>query len=185
MNYRQNQFVFEYLVDFNATKAAIRAGYSERSAGAVGHELLKNPEILEAIAAAAEGRLERLQINADYVLQRLIEIDQLDAADITDDEGYILPLKQWPKAWRTYISGMDVSELFDGQGMNRKKIGDLKKIKWPDKVKNLELLGKHINVAAFREKIDHTSSDGSMSPKESTLTEEQALELLGKYGVAP
>ena len=48
-------------------------------------------------------------------------------------------------------------ELSDGEGC-------FKKIKWPDKVKNLELLGKHIGVGAFTEKVDHTSSDGSMSP---------------------
>lgn len=159
MNYRENQFVFEYLVDYNATQAAIRAGYSERSAGAIGHELLKKPKILEAVAAAAEGRLERAKINADYVLERLLEIDQMDIADILTDGGELLPPNQWPKVWRTYISGMDLAELFEGQGSERELVGVLKKIKWPDKVRNLELLGKHVTVAAFRERLALTDGD--------------------------
>jgi phage terminase small subunit len=61
---------------------------------------------------------------------------------------------------------MDVSEIIDRQA---DKDGDgaasiLKKIKWPDKVRNLELLGKHTDVQAFRERVDLSSEDGSMTP---------------------
>lgn len=181
LNYRQNLFVFEYLVDYNATQAAIRAGYSERSAGSMGHDLLKLPEILEAISEAAQGRLDRAKVDADYVLTRLLEVDSMDVSDILADDGTILPVKQWPKVWRTNISAIDVSEILSGGDV----AAILKKVKWPDKTKNRELLGKHINVGAFREKMDLVSSDGSMSPKEPTLTTEQALDLLRKNDLAP
>lgn len=98
-------------------------------------------------------RNERNKIDADYVLKRLVEIDEMDVMDIlNDDLSAFKPLSQWPKVWRRTISGLDLTELFGGSGEERQTIGILKKIKWPDKVKNLELLGKHIDIQAFKEK---------------------------------
>ncbi|WP_218966792.1 terminase small subunit [Snodgrassella alvi] len=145
---KQQRFVEEYLIDFNATQAAIRAGYSQKTAGSVGHENLRKPEIVAALNKAKQARCERTQIDADYVLSRLVEIDQMDVADILNADGSVLPISQWPKVWRITLSGMDVLTMMDkedGQSI-------LKKIKWPDKVKNLELLGKHVTVQAFNEK---------------------------------
>lgn len=71
---RQAAFVQEYLVDLNATQAAIRAGYSEKTAGRTGHENLKKPEIAAAIAQAKAERAERVQIDADEVLAHLTAI---------------------------------------------------------------------------------------------------------------
>ncbi|QLG93715.1 terminase small subunit [Pseudomonas yamanorum] len=151
---KQRLFVDEYLVDLNATQAAIRAGYSKRTAGQIGDENLKKPQIARAIKEAMDSRNQRVQVNADYVLNRLIEIDQMDVADILADDMSVKPLKDWPKVWRQYLAGFDVSELFEGRGDDREMIGFLKKLKWPDKVKNLELLGKHVNVNAFRDQVD-------------------------------
>lgn len=153
---KQQRFVEEYLIDLNATQAAIRAGYSAKTAGSVGHENLQKPEIIAALNFARRERCERTKIDADYVLSRLVEIDQMDVADILNADGSILPVSQWPKVWRTTLSGMDVLSMMDkedGQSV-------LKKIKWPDKVKNLELLGKHVSVQAFNEK---TSVSGELT----------------------
>ena len=160
---KQQRFVAEYLVDLNATQAAIRAGYSERTAYSQGQRLLKNVEIDSAISAAGRDRVERAQITADYVLNRLVEIDQMDVADILEPNGGIKPVADWPKVWRQYISGMDLAELHEGYGDEREMVGLLKKIKWPDKVKNLELLGKHITVQAFKDQAshEHTGKDGA------------------------
>lgn len=151
---KQRLFVDEYLIDLNATQAAIRAGYSKKTAGQIGDENLKKPQIAQAIKDAMDSRNKRAQIDADYVLRRLVEIDQMDVADILDDDMSVKPLKDWPKVWRQYLAGFDVSELFDGAGKEREMVGFLKKLKWPDKVKNLELLGKHVNVNAFRDQVD-------------------------------
>ena len=147
---KQQRFVEEYLIDLNATQAAIRAGYSENTAKEIGSENLTKPNIAKAIAEAQAKREERTKIDADYVLKRLVEIDQMDVLDIMDENLNMKPLKDWPKIWRQYISNL---ELSDGEGW-------LKKIKWPDKVKNLELLGKHIAVGAFKEKVEHTGANG-------------------------
>ena len=101
-----------------------------------------------------DSRNKRAQVNADYVLNRLVEIDQLDVLDILRDDMSFKPLSEWPKAWRQYLVGLDIAEMFEGQGEDRSMVGLMKKIKWPDKVKNLELLGKHVNVNAFRDQID-------------------------------
>lgn len=151
---KQALFVREYLIDLNATQAAIRAGYSEKTAGQQGERLLKNVEIAEAIEKGKAERIERVEIDADYVLKRLVEIDQMDVLDIMTEDGSFKRISEWPKIWRQFIQGMDVSEIWDGRGDDRDMVGFLKKIKWPDKVKNLELIGKHISVQAFKEKIE-------------------------------
>ena len=150
---KQQRFVEEYLIDLNATQAAIRAGYSSRTADSQAVQLLRKTQVQEAIAAGKQERSEKTAIDATYVLNRLIEIDQMDVLDIMDDDGNMLPVSNWPKVWRTTLSGMDINRL--------KTIGEgdeavesvLQKIKWPDKVKNLELIGKHVEVQAFKDQL--------------------------------
>ncbi|MGR4041516.1 terminase small subunit [Pseudomonas sp. 910_21] len=150
---KQQRFVAEYLVDLNATQAAVRAGYSAKGAKDQAWQNMQNPEITAAIKAAMEARNKRTQVDADYVLHRLTEIDQMDVLDILDDDMSVKPLSQWPKVWRQYLAGFDLAEMFEGQGKDRSMVGILKKLKWPDKVRNLELLGKHVNVNAFRDQV--------------------------------
>ncbi|MGJ5720678.1 terminase small subunit [Morganella sp. B601] len=147
LNDKQEMFCREYLVDLNATQAAIRAGYSDKTANRIAAQLLSKLDIGKRIQELKSERGERLEVDADYVLKRLVEIDQMDVADILLSNGEIKPIKDWPKVWRITLSGIDVMEIAgDAAGL-------LKKIKWPDKVKNLELLGKHISVQAFREQV--------------------------------
>ena len=144
---KQKMFCREYLIDLNATQAAIRAGYSEKTARASGCENLTKPDIQNRIAELKAERNEQVNVDAAYVLRRLIEIDEMDVLDILLANGELKPIKDWPKVWRTTLSGMDVAEMAgDAAGL-------LKKIKWPDKVKNLELLGKHVTVQAFKDNV--------------------------------
>ena len=84
LNDRQQRFVEEYLVDLNASAAARRAGYSEDTAGSQGHDLLKKPEIADAIAQAQADRSERVQITADQVLRELVDIATTDANELIE-----------------------------------------------------------------------------------------------------
>ncbi|WP_418156839.1 terminase small subunit [Pantoea agglomerans] len=144
---KQEMFCREYLIDLNATQAAIRAGYSEKTSNEQGARLLANVSVQIRISELKAQRNDRIDVDADYVLKRLFEIDQMDVFDILLANGELKPIKDWPKVWRTTLSGMDVTEMAgDAAGL-------LKKIKWPDKVKNLELLGKHVAVQAFREQV--------------------------------
>ncbi|MBX9479232.1 terminase small subunit [Yersinia enterocolitica] len=157
---KQEMFCREYLIDLNATQAAIRAGYSENTARKIGSENLTKPDVQNRIAELKLQRNEQVNIDAAYVLRRLVEIDQMDVLDIVKDDLSLKPVSEWPPTWRRYISGFDVAEMFEnsGKGGTRELAGILKKIKWPDKVKNLELLGKHISVMAFKEQIEQSGS---------------------------
>ena len=150
---KQQRFVEEYLIDLNATQAAIRAGYSAKTAKVIAAQNLSKLNVQEAIEEAQNKRQEQTQIDAAYVLKRLVEIDQMDVLDIMDDQMKIRPVNEWPKVWRQYVVNLENLELSDGEGC-------FKKIKWPDKVKNLELLGKHVSVGAFKDKIEHTGANG-------------------------
>lgn len=165
-------FVAEYLKDLNGTQAVIRAGYSKKTANAQAGKLLMRPDIQEAIAKGKAKRVERIEVDSDYVLKRLWEIDQLDVLDILHEDGAIRPLNQWPKAWRTSISALDISEIFAAG----EQVGENKKIKWPDKVKNLELIGKHVNVNAFKEQTEvKTTIDGEVKVNVRDMTQEERI----------
>lgn len=157
-------FVLEYLKDHNASGAAVRAGYSERTAGQKGHDLLKDPLIIEHLAEQTQARNKRVEKDADYVLEQIVAIHEMDLADILNADGSVKPIQDWPQIWRRMVSAVDLAEMFEGRGDERQMVGVLKKIKWPDKVKNLELMGKHVNVQAFKEKIEHEGTIENLTP---------------------
>lgn len=70
---KQQMFVKEYLIDLNATQAAIRAGYSEKTAYSIGHENLSKPEIAAAITKAFTARANKVEVTADYVFSTIID----------------------------------------------------------------------------------------------------------------
>ncbi|HHH0240812.1 TPA: terminase small subunit [Yersinia enterocolitica] len=174
---KQELFAREYIVDLNATQAAIRAGYSAKTANEQASRLLANVNVQNFVAHLKSQRCEEVGIDAAYVLRRLVEIDQMDVLDILLPSGELRPIKDWPKTWRTTLSGIDVTEMAGDVP------GFLKKIKWPDKVKNLELLGKHVDVQAFKENVknEHTGPNGG--PIQYTdITEEELQDRLKELG---
>ncbi|MCK7581082.1 MAG: terminase small subunit [Chromatiales bacterium] len=147
---RQKQFVEEYLVDLNGTQAAIRAGYSAKTAGWIAQELLTKTHISEAIAAATKARSERTKISADWVLTRLVEEADADLVDLYQADGSLKPVQEWPVIWRKgLVAGLDIEEIRAGDGS---VIGVTKKVRLSDRLKRLELLGKHLKL--FTDKLD-------------------------------
>lgn len=161
--------------NFNATKAAREAGYSEGAEGSSvrtrGWENSHNTILLIEVARLVEDRNKRLQIDADFVLSRALEFDSLDIADILDDENGVLPMKEWPKAWRTSISGLDFGEIVAARNDPTKLIQLLKKIKLPDKQKNLELIGRHVDVRAWEKEagVAITGSNVMLVPSATSV----------------
>lgn len=113
---KQEMFCREYLIDLNATQAAIRAGYSEKTARASGHENLTKPDVQSRITYLKSQRNEQVNIDAAYVLRRLVEIDEMDVLDILLANGELKPVMDWPKVWRTSLSGIDVTEIAGDAG---------------------------------------------------------------------
>jgi phage terminase small subunit len=148
---KQKAFVDEYLIDTNASKAALRAGYSEKTAERMGSENLHKPLIKDAIANALQQRSKRTQIDADWVLKTLKEVWDADISQIINPEtGALLAPQEWPEIWRKIVVGVDVEELYDGFGADRELIGQLKKLKiLGGKQAILKMLGDHVNVRAF------------------------------------
>lgn len=139
----------------NQTQAAINAGFSPNTAAVKASVMMRDERIQKRIAELMEERNKRLRVSADYVLLRLVEIDQMDVIDILDDEGGLKPISQWPKVWRTSISAVDINRIRMAMKDDEEDIeSTLQKIKWPDKVKNLELIGKHVDVNAFKERLE-------------------------------
>ena len=139
----------------NQRQAAIDAGFSPNTAAAKASVMMRDERIQKRIAELMEDRNKRLRVSADYVLQRLVEIDQMDVLDILYEDGGLKPVSEWPKVWRTSLSALDINRIrMAGKDGDDDIESTLQKVKWPDKVKNLELIGKHVDVNAFKERVE-------------------------------
>lgn len=152
-------FAEQYLVDLNATQAAIRAGYSLKTAHSQGPRLLDDVDVKNFITEAMAKRSEETKIDAAWVLKRLAEEAEADMADLYDEHGVLKPVKDWPLIWRKgLVAGVDVEQLFEGNGSERSAVGVVTKIKLSDRVRRLELVGKHIGVQAFKDQVEHSGT---------------------------
>jgi phage terminase small subunit len=150
---KQAAFVENYLLDLNATQAAIRAGYSKRTANEQATRLLANVSVAAAIEAAKAERSQRTMISADRVLRELARIAFLDVGKAFTEGGGLKPLHEMDEDTRRAIGGLEVSALYaDGEN-----IGKLSKIKLSDKLRALELLGRHIGL--FDQKVTINGGD--------------------------
>lgn len=145
---RQQRFVAEYLIDLNATQAAIRAGYSKRTAGSIGEENLKKPEIAAAVAEAQAARAERTAVKQDDVLRELARIALCDISAAFDDAGNLKPLKDIPADVRRAIAGVETRL----EGNDEEGFATVTKVKFWDKPKSLELIGRHLKM--FTDKVE-------------------------------
>lgn len=155
---KQQRFVAEYLIDLNQTQAAIRAGYSDKTAAEQASRLLTNVKVADAIQAAMKARSERTQIDADWVLKRLARDATADLADLYTEHGTLKPVHEWPIAWRTgLVAGIETVQERDGEDAEGKPVySTVRKVKLLDRTKLVELIGKHVEVGAFKEKVEHS-----------------------------
>jgi phage terminase small subunit len=150
---KEMRFVDEYLIDLNATQAAIRSGYSKRSAGKIAFQLLDKTRIANAIELAIAERRMRTKVDADWVLNRLVAELEADIADLYDESDCLKPVRQWPAVWRKgLVSSIDTEELHAKLDGKRVQVGVTRKMRFADRMRRLELLGKHASIDAFSEK---------------------------------
>lgn len=163
---KQNLFVAEYLVDLNATQAAIRAGYSEGSAYNAGYRNLNNPEIRAAIAQAQAPHLERLDMDAEEVLRELAKIARsnvLDYMKIGAEGEPIVDFSRLDRDKASALSEVTVEDFATGRGADKR---DVRRIKFRlhDKLAALDKLAKHYGL--LKERMSLKNSDGSpLAPK--------------------
>lgn len=156
---KQQRFVEEYLIDLNATQAAIRAGYSEDSASVIGCENLTKPNIQEAIAVAQKERSERTQVTADMVVKELARIGFSDLRNCLTSTGHLIDPQEWDDNTAAAISSLEVVKTHRGDKDEDSPIEYTHKIKVWDKNSALEKLCKHLGVYA-PEKHQHTGPEG-------------------------
>lgn len=151
---KQRRFVEEYLVDLNATQAAIRAGYSKKTAHRIGAENMQKPVIQEALQERMNARSQRTEITADRVLQELARIGFADMKDfvIWGENGVqILDSEHVDGTLISEVSETTNVQVFPNGGETEKI---QKKIKLHDKMKALELLGKHLVLFTEKQQVD-------------------------------
>jgi phage terminase small subunit len=152
LTHKQRRFVDEYLYDLNATQAATRAGYSKKTAYSQGQRLLKNVEVHTAIQKAQAERAERMKINSDWVLKRLVDEAEANLADLYDRKtGHLKSVHEWPEIWRQgLVSGLDVTT----STIEDETTNTITKVRLSDRIKRLELIGRHVNIQAFKDRVD-------------------------------
>lgn len=144
---KQKLFCKYYLISLNATDAAIKAGYSKKTAKEIGAENLTKPHIQEYLESRMNKRAEKLEITADKVISEIAKLAFANTTDILEitDSGVVI--KDLSKLDTTCIASAE--EVFDKEGI---KLGV--KLKLHDKTKNLELLGRHLGL--FKDKVEHS-----------------------------
>ena len=157
---KQQCFVVEYMVDLNATKAAERAGYSKKTARVIGAENLTKPAIVQALEAKQSKRLQKREITAERVLDEIYKMAMLDPRKLFTTGGYLIPVHELDDDTAASIAGIEVSELFEHEGKDKKFTGLLKKIKIADKYRGLDLLGRHLRL--FGSEDSRGLDDGQM-----------------------
>ncbi len=155
---KQQRFVEEYLIDLNATQAAIRAGYSKKTAGQIGDENLKKPQIAGALQEAMNKRSERTEITADRVLKELGRIAFFDIRKLYNEDGSLKNPSLLDDEAAAVMSGIDVVEMQGGMSVDEN--GNpahvpmyTKKAKVHDKIAALTNAMKHLGMLVEKREI--------------------------------
>jgi phage terminase small subunit len=160
---KQQRFVAEYLLDLNATQAAIRAGYSVRTAGRIGAENLQKLVIADAVQSAMAARQDRTEITQDRVLQEYAKLAFLDPRRFYDEAGALIPVNLLPADVAAALVGVDVIETYDKES---NAIIATKKVKFVDKKGALDSVARHLGM--FNDKMALTGANGG--PLDAKLT---------------
>ncbi len=132
--------------------AAEKVGLNESTC----REYMGDDWVLEQIEEAKKARMERLDDDADRVYLHLRNMMESDVADIMYEDGGLKPISEWPKIWRQMLNGMDIQRFY----ADKEEIGQIIKAKFVDKMRVIELFGKHIAVGAFSDKLAITDNTG-------------------------
>jgi phage terminase small subunit len=156
---KQAIFIAEYLVDGNATRAAIAAGFAVSSADVTGARLLKNSKVAKALAFRHARRVDKLEITAERVLGELAKLAFFDPGKLFDESGHLLPIAEMDDVTRVAVAGLDV-ELREGGSSAGVGLGvsRVSKVKLADKGQNLERLGRYLKL--FTDRVEH---DGKLT----------------------
>lgn len=147
---KQEIFCKEYIIDFNATRAAIASGYSEKTAKVIASENLTKPYIQEYIQELTKEREKRTEITADMVVKELAKTAFIQESDFYHDSGEVKKLSELTGEQKAALSSYSFKSIHLGEG----EYMDVPIFKAQDKMKALEMLGKHLGM--FVDKVEHS-----------------------------
>jgi len=150
---KQRKFASEYAKSGHITKAAIKAGYSKKTAHTIGSENLKKPEIAKAVDKALERITEKAELKAADILSELRKLAFVDLSKAYAKDGTLLHPHKMPEDVRLALQAIETLELKRRGGS---VFGSVKKIKLHDKVKSLELLGRAFGMFKDVVQTDNT-----------------------------
>jgi phage terminase small subunit len=174
---RQRLFVAEYLVDFNATKAATKAGYSSHSACSAGYKALQIPTVRAAIEEQQAERLTRLAMSADEVL---VELSLIARANVLDymrlgrDGEPIADFSGLDRDRAAALSEITVEDFFEGRGENKREVRRIR-FKLHDKLGALDRLAKHHGLLKERVALEPSAEEAPPTPKHSNRQVARAI----------
>lgn len=170
---KQKIFADEYLIDLNATRA-YKVAYpnvkKDEAARVNGSRLLTNANVADYVQKRMDERSQRTEITQNMVLQELAKLGFFDIRKLFDDDGKPLDISMIDDDTAACIAGMDVLDAYDGSGEDKEFIGYIKKYKLSDKLKALELLGRHLGM--FRDKVELSGEVKTENPYAGLTTEE-------------
>lgn len=172
---KQKRFCEEFMVDFNATAAYLRAGYKSgpEAARRSASELLTKPDIAAEIARLQERVSLKTEITREWIEAELAKIAGFDPRKLFEDDGSVKLVRDWDDATAAAVQSFDVAEIFGGSGDQKMAIGLSKKVSTRDKVRALELLGKARGM--FPSKIE-LGLDESLAKRLDRAEERVALD---------
>jgi len=143
---KHDKFCREYVIDNNATQAYIRAGYSSSGAGQSAKKLLSNPKIAARVKFLEDEMVKKLsekhEVTKEKILLERARIAFFKADELYDENGSIKSPKDWGDDIGAIVSGLKVTEIFEGYGKGRKKIGQTTEVKICNKDGSLAALEK-------------------------------------------
>lgn len=159
---KQEKFCQVYIETGNASEAYRRSydakNMKPESINRKAKELLDNGKISARIKELQEKHLQRHNVSVDRVLREYSRIAFLDIRKAFNEDGNLKPIQEMDDDTVAAISGLDVEELFEGKGAERKYIGNLHKIKLADKKGALDSIARHLGM--FVDKAEITGKDG-------------------------
>lgn len=153
LNPKQQRFVEEYLTDLNATQAAIRAGYSARSARVTSCRLLAQANIALAIQRRRTQVSERLDVTVERVLKEFARLAFFDPRKLFSEDGRPIPVTDLDDDTAAAIAGLEILEEYEGSGADRTLIGHTKKYKISDKRGSLDSLARYLGMFVDRHEV--------------------------------
>lgn len=151
---QQLLFIEEYLLDFNGKCAAIRAGYSQKTAASIASFLLSKVNVQAEFQKRFQQKRESVGLTKENVLREIARLSFADVRKLYKESGELTPIHELDDDTAACVVGVEVFEEFEGEGKARTKIGQTKKYKLASKTEALQMAGRHLKLFTDKHEVE-------------------------------